>query len=117
MPDTHAPSPARLVIQQPEEARSFWNNAYPEMTDMAENLDRARRAGYAPLDTFTLPESAWWEEYYTPQLAKLAVLERRFPKDTVLAGLIAGVRAEIDLYRRHSASYGYVFYLLRRAAD
>ena len=24
MPDTHAPSPARLVIQQPGEARSFW---------------------------------------------------------------------------------------------
>ncbi len=99
----------------PEEPRNFWNSAYPAMGQIGENLDRARLAGYEPLDTFTLPESAWWDEYYTPQLAKLAKLERRSPKDSVLAGLIAGIRAEIDLYRRHSAAYGYVFYLLRRA--
>lgn len=106
-----------LNAYPPEAARSFWSTAYPAMGEISENLDRARRAGYEPLDTFTLPESAWWDEYYTPQLAKLATLERRYPKDSVLIALIAGVRAEIELYRRHSAAYGYVFYLLRRAAD
>ncbi len=106
-----------LTAYPPEAARTFWGAAYPEMAEIGTNLDRARRAGYEPLDTFTLPESAWWDEYYTPQLALLSKLERRNPKDPVLVGLIAGVRAEIELYRRHSAAYGYVFYLLRRAAD
>ncbi len=104
-----------LTPYPPEEARAFWGAAHPTMGQIEDNLERARRAGYTPLDTFTLPESAWWNEYYTPQLAKLAKLERRSPKDSVLATLIAGARAEIDLYRRHSGAYGYVFYLLRRA--
>ena len=103
-----------LTPHPPEEARAFWADAYPAMGEMGENLERARQAGYEPLDTFTLPESAWWDDYYTPLLEKMAKLARRRPKDPEMAALIAATRTEIDLYRRHSSSYGYVFYLLRR---
>jgi hypothetical protein len=33
-----------------------------------------------------------------------------------LRAVIAATEAEIDLYRRHGDAFGYVFYLLRRAA-
>jgi serine/threonine-protein kinase HipA len=64
------------------------------------------------IDHFTLPPEAWWEEYYTPLEERAAHLART--ADPELGAGIAETRREIELYRRHADSYGYVCYLLRR---
>ena len=58
-----------------------------------------------------LPFSAWWEEYYTPLLERVERL--RPTADLALAAVLDETEREIDLFRRHGDSYGYVFYLLR----
>jgi serine/threonine-protein kinase HipA len=100
-----------LGAGRPAEAAAFWREAYPAMAGVADNVARAERAGCAVLDTFALPASAWWDDYYTPLTLRLAGLEG----DPAYAPLIAATRREIDLYRRHHAAYGYVFYLMRVA--
>ncbi len=100
-----------LVDDPPDEPRRFWDAAYPSMGTIAVNRRRTEAAGLEVLDTFSLPPSAWWDEYYTPLLARAAAL--RPTADASLAALLDETERETDLFRRHGASYGYVFYLLR----
>ena len=101
-----------LVDDPPAEPRAFWAAAYPAMTTVAENLKTAEASGYLVLDTFTLPESAWWDDYYGPLERRLALLraERTSAEDH---RAIASTQQQSDLYRAYSASYGYVFFVLR----
>ena len=102
-----------LTDNPPAEAAAFFGQGYPGMAAVAENIERARAAGFDVLDHFPLPPQAWWDDYYAPLEARMA---RLAPKaDPALAAVIDETRREIALYRRHGDSYGYVFYLLRQS--
>lgn len=100
-----------LTGDPPSEAAAFWRDAYPAMTDETRNRVAASEAGWTVVDTFTLPASAWWESYYVPLAARIA--QRRADAGDALCAVIADTEREIDLWLRHGAAYGYVFYLLR----
>jgi serine/threonine-protein kinase HipA len=102
-----------LTEDRPSEALAFWREAYPSMGTVESNSAAARAAGYDVLDSFVLPASAWWEEYYRPLQARIESLRQRAREEVDLASAIAETEREISLHARHGASYGYVFYLLR----
>jgi serine/threonine-protein kinase HipA len=102
-----------LTDTRPAEAARFWADAYPTMGDIPENRATAEAAGYEVPDTFPLPRSAW-DAYYAPLLQRI---ERQRPTaDDAMREAIAETEREIDLWRHHGDSYGYVFYLLRHRA-
>jgi len=104
-----------LVADPPEAVRRFWAEDYPGMLDIEGCLSATGRAGYRVIEHRVLPESAWWDDYYDPLMARSEALRGRYADDpAALAHIDRGV-FECDLYRRHSDSYGYVFYVL--AAD
>jgi SAM-dependent methyltransferase len=91
-------------------ARDFWT-AYPAMRDEAATVASAEAAGYEVLATRLLPESDWWDEYYTPLEARIDAWPA---PDAETAAALAGNQAEVDLRRAHPGDYGYVGYVLRR---
>lgn len=103
-----------LTDERPEEAKAFWDAAYPAMRTEAENRAAAEAAGYAVLDSFALPAEAWWDEYYGPLSERIAAYREQRAGDPNWAAVLDVAAAEIDLYRRFGDSYGYVFYLLKR---
>jgi SAM-dependent methyltransferase len=103
-----------LKPNPPAEAAAFWQEGYPEMTTIEENLARLTAAGYRALGHFVLPESGWWEQYYHPMAARIAALRPHYPDNAAAQRALDGEQAEIDLYRRFAAWYGYVFYLMAR---
>ena len=100
-----------LRADPPAEAAAYFREGYPGMAGIEENVERARAAGFDVLDHFTLPPEAWWDEYYTPLLERMARLAPDADPD--LAAAIAETRREIELFRRCGHAYGYVFYLMR----
>lgn len=94
-----------------EAARLFWAAAYPAMTVIADNEAALRGAGYRPVGRFVLPPDCWLNGYYAPLETALGPFLARHPDDDEAAMIAAEVRREVDLYRRHGDSYGYVFYL------
>jgi ubiquinone/menaquinone biosynthesis C-methylase UbiE len=83
-----------LKEKVPAELRAFWKEAYPGIRSIPENQAAVREAGYEPLASFTLPESAWWDPYYRPIEAKLPGLEARYAGDPeALVFYVARVRA------------------------
>lgn len=97
------------------EASQFWQAAYPGARSVVQNITAAERIGYACLGHFVLPQSCWWDEYYDPLLANIKRLGPEAKDDQFLAQAIHDATAEIDLFKRFSADYGYVFYLLQKS--
>ena len=98
----------------PEELDRFWKEAYPAIGPVSRNTEILERAGFEPLGTFVLPESDWWDEYYNNILAKIPLLKSRYRNDAEALQVLDVEEAEMNLYRKYSSYYGYVFYIGRR---
>ena len=103
-----------LVDSGPEEATRFFGEAYPAMQNLAGNRQTIQQSGYSLIDTFTLPESAWWDGYYGPMEKRISELREKYSKDPAIVETLDAEQKEIDLYRRYSDTYGYVFYVMRK---
>lgn len=99
----------------PQEAYEFWLKEYPAMQSLEDNVALIESLNYRLIGHFTLPETSWWRDFYTPLVERLGLL-RRLHKDNITAQEIYdSLEREIDLYRRYSDTYGYVFYVMQRA--
>lgn len=103
-----------LTEDKPFEAADFFKHEYPAMIDGAGVVESIRVAGYELVDTFTLPDSAWWDAYYTPLLARLPALESKYAGDGASLSVIAAARREVEVRRRFASSYGYEFFVARK---
>ena len=98
----------------PAEAAAFWTE-YPGMGTVADASAIIARAGYAEVGHFTLPDASWWDDYYTPKEARLAMLEAKYAASPADLTALAEARRELDVHRRYSDYYGYVFFVARKA--
>lgn len=96
---------------RPEEAAEFWAEAYPAMAEEQENLRLAAQHGYRPLFTERLPEQAWWDSYYGPLQRRMNELSGS--ASAAMQEVLEETRAEMALFRKHAAAYGYTFYVLK----
>ena len=98
----------------PDEIKSYWAENYPDMltTDQANNI--AAELEYEIIDNITLPENAWFENYYDFISKKLPVMRLEFRDDDEALEVIENEETEINMYKQYCKYYGYVFYILRR---
>jgi SAM-dependent methyltransferase len=98
----------------PEELIAFWNGVYPDMEGLRENIDKINSHGFVKIGHFVLPPEAWWENYYVPLESRLSRIVERYIDDSEAVALFEEVRLEIDLYKKYSEYYGYVFYIMQK---
>ena len=97
----------------PVEAKTFWNENYPHIRSREENLALLQQAGYLEVGHFVLPESAWWQDYYNPLEKRIATLKEQYRDNDEALAFLDNSQREIDLYRKYSEWYGYVFYIMQ----
>ncbi|RPJ33637.1 MAG: class I SAM-dependent methyltransferase [Planctomycetaceae bacterium] len=102
-----------LRSDPPAECREFFAGGYPAMTDISANLAAIRGCGCDVIEHFTQPESAWWEPYYLPLQDRLHMLRDKYAADSERLSMLESIQKEIDIYRRYSAYYGNVFFVMR----
>jgi SAM-dependent methyltransferase len=103
-----------LAADVPREPRAFWERTYPAIRHVDENAAACSEHGFELVEHFTLPESAWWTDYYGPMERRLAGLRDEYgEEDGEALAVIDASHEQIDVYRRFSRYYGYVFYVLR----
>jgi SAM-dependent methyltransferase len=105
---------AWLLPDPPVECAEFFAAEYPAMLDMVANERLIAGCGFELVDEFVLPDSSWWDSYYHPLEARLARYLDKFATDPEKLKLLDWIQAEIDIRRKYSAFYGYVFFLLQR---
>lgn len=107
-----ATEPCWLKPDPPDEVRSLFAD-YPAMTSVQTWLPVIAAAEYETVGHFMLPETAWWDGYYAPMAQQLGRLRERYGADEAALSVIAEHDSEIAAYRKYSAYYGYVFFVLR----
>jgi SAM-dependent methyltransferase len=102
-----------LVADPPEPLNGWWRSNYPDMASIAERRALVKECGYRLLGDFVLPESAWWEPYYTPMETRLDRLKVKYADDPSAQAVLTDCQVEIDYYRRYPNCYGYLFLVMQ----
>lgn len=102
-----------LKPNPPAELKSYWDEEYPGMDTVDGNLARLADAGYREISHFVLPDSCWWDDYYTPLEKRIVMLEKKYADDSEAQALLNENRREIEFFRKYSDFYGYVFYVMQ----
>ena len=104
-----------LKPDPPEDVRNFFMEGYPGIKTINENLETIKKAGYRIIEHFVLPEESWWNNYYTPIEAKIPSMKLKYKDDKEALDFLAAEELEIDMFRKYSDYYGYVFYVMQIA--
>jgi DNA-binding transcriptional MerR regulator/SAM-dependent methyltransferase len=103
-----------LVDDPADEVRDFFGKVYPDIKRVAEIQQLATGSGYRLIDSFRLPDSAWWDDYYTPMLARVRELKSKNAGVAEAQTVYAECETEAEMFRKYSTNYGYVFFVLQR---
>jgi hypothetical protein len=99
----------------PDECRRYFDDVFPAIADIETNLAIIKSVGYRVVGHFLLPESAWWESFYHPLENRLRSLREKYETDPQPLAVIDSIDREIDIYRKYSSYYGYVFFLMQHS--
>ena len=102
-----------LSQEPPSEVSEFFRDEYPLMTDIPSNTDMIESAGYKIIAHFTLPDSDWLDNYYSPLEQKLPALYEKYTDDKEALGIVDMTAREIDMRKRFHEYYGYEFFIAR----
>lgn len=102
-----------LRPQPPKEVQAFWETQYPGIRTIEENLTIIHVTNYRAIEHFVLPPSSWWTDYYSPLEARIAWLRDKYRDDREAQRQLDETQFEIELYRKYSDWYGYVFYVMQ----
>lgn len=109
--------PCFLHENVPDNVRQYWINDYAAMTDVSGVQGIIEAAGYELIGNFTIPDSSWWDDYYTPQLARLQMLRDKYRDQPKALARIEETQLEIDLHRSYAEHYGYVFFVIKSRGE
>ena len=101
----------------PRECADFWAREYPAIRDAATLLRAIDDCGYDTVGHFTLPSSAWWDDYYRPLQQKVNEFRDRHRSEADAEELADYVQREIDMRRRYGEYYGYEFFVVRKTVE
>jgi ubiquinone/menaquinone biosynthesis C-methylase UbiE len=106
-----------LTDTPPDKVQKFWDTVYPNMKTRQENISIIHQCRYSLIGSFTLPESAWWDGYYTPLEERIVQLCNKYHDNPEALAYLNQEQEEIDIYREFSHTYGYVFYVMQKPAE
>lgn len=106
-----------LTSSPPAEAAEFFGNEYPAMTTSQAIAGLVVEHGYELADRFTISDSAWWDDYYTPLSEKFPRLLEKYADDETGLAVVEMAREEQRIRRDFGSSYGYEFFVARRCLE
>ena len=71
--------------------------------------------GYKLVNHFSLPEDAWWTEYYMPLETRIEELHMRFKNRPKALEMLEKHQDEIDMVKRNPEEHSPAFYILRKS--
>jgi len=98
----------------PWEIYDYWKSIYPGIGTVQENMERISSCGYDLLGCFTLPENAWWIEYYGPLEERIKNLRQKYINDLDALAMFDKEQREIDLFTKYKRWYGSAFFIVQK---
>ena len=102
------------VPDPPTPVVEYFESEYPDINNIGENIDAIKKEGFNVISNFTLPESAWLNNYYLPIEKELPRLNKKYRGNEVALAVFQGFENEVDFYRKYSKYYGYEFFVMQK---
>lgn len=100
----------------PPEVRASFEQDYPTMGTATDVMTAIRLAGFECLGRFTLPDEAWWDDFYSPMEQRITELRRKYGSDAEALAALDQLAQEPKMHRKCSDYYAYEFFVARRPA-
>ncbi len=100
----------------PPAVKASFDLDYPTMGSLDDDLAAIQDCGFALIGHFTLPDEAWWDEFYTPMENRIEELRKKYANDAESLAILDQLAEEPNMHRRHSNFYAYEFFVARRPA-
>jgi SAM-dependent methyltransferase len=97
----------------PPEVKAGFEADYPAMGRVVDALAAIGNNGFSLIDHFTLPDEAWWDDFYTPMETRIEELRGKYRADDEALAVLDQLAQEPEMHRRHSGYYAYEFFVAR----
>lgn len=100
----------------PEEVKQSFDLDYPAMGTVYGVLAEIAGCGFELIGHFTLPDEAWWDDFYTPMEARIGELRSKYAGDGEALDVLDQLAGEPVMHRKHAHCYAYEFFVARKRA-
>lgn len=97
----------------PPEVKASFDFDYPTMGRVPDVVAAIGKTGFSLVDHFTLPDEAWWDDYYAPMEGRIEELRGKYAGDAEALAVLDQLAQEPEMHRRHSDYYAYEFFVTR----
>ena len=87
---------------------------HDEIRNMSDKLEKIHSCGYKLVNYFSLPEDAWWTEYYRPLEIRIKELRKKYNNDPEAPKMLEKYQNEIDMVKNNPKDYGSAFYVMQK---
>jgi len=101
----------------PPEVKAGFDLDYPTMGTAADVLAAIQLCGLNLLGHFTLPDEAWWDDFYSPMEQRIKDLRRKYDHDAEGLAVLDQLAREPEMHRSYSDYYAYEFFVAQRLAS
>lgn len=98
----------------PPEVKACFALDYPTMGSLENDLASIQNCGFEINGHFTLPDEAWWDDFYTPMETRIVELRSKYASDLEASTILDQLAEEPAMHLRFSEFYAYEFFVARR---
>jgi SAM-dependent methyltransferase len=103
-----------LKENPPPAVKATFDMDYPTMGSLDDDLAAIQDCGFELIGHFTLPDEAWWDDFYTPMETRIEELRKKYANDGESLAILDQLAEEPNMHRHHSDFYAYEFFVARR---
>jgi len=97
----------------PPAVKASFDFDYPTMGTARDDVAAIDAAGFSLVGQFTLPDEAWWDDFYTPMQRRIEALRVQHAADPAALAVLEQLAQDPELHRRYSEYYAYEFFVVR----
>jgi SAM-dependent methyltransferase len=93
----------------PKPVADLFFSEMADFPDLSTKIAMIEAEGFTLLEHFTLPKSAWLDNYYAPIEIELPRLEQKYQDNEAALSVFRMARKEMEIYKAYSDYFGYEF--------
>ncbi|MFX0183280.1 MAG: class I SAM-dependent methyltransferase [Candidatus Hodarchaeota archaeon] len=87
---------------------------HDDSKNISSKLETIPSCGYRLINHFSLPEDAWWTEYYGPLEIRVKKIQAKYKNDPKALKVLRKYQKEIDIVKKNPKSFNSVFYIMQK---
>ncbi|MCK4238202.1 MAG: class I SAM-dependent methyltransferase [Candidatus Lokiarchaeota archaeon] len=87
---------------------------HDEKKNVSNKIKKIHSCGYKLINYFSLPDDAWWIEYYNPLEIRIKELRKKYGNNPEALKIFKKYQNEIDMVKKNHKDYGSIFYIMQK---